>query len=75
MADITGSDVITFIRKDPNAVLRALQVEHRTLQQATVGALYGILKTYGTNDTDLRNEDAVAWAKKATAEVQYFPFL
>jgi hypothetical protein len=72
---MTGSDVITFIRQHPTEVLKALQEEHRTHQQSVVGSLYGILKVYGKNDTDLRNKEAVTWAKKATAEEQYFPFL
>jgi hypothetical protein len=72
---MTGLEVITFIRQHPIMVLQALQEEHRTHQQSVVGSLYDILKEYGKSDTDLRNKEAVAWAKTATAEEQYFPFL
>jgi hypothetical protein len=76
---MTGQDVITFIRENPSVVLEALTKEHRTHQQATVGAISMILAGYGktadTLGTDLRNQDAVAWAQKVCPEPQFFPFL
>ena len=80
MSDLTGGDVITFIRENPEEVLRALTREHRTHQQSTVGSIYKILKGYAkaaeTLGSDLRNEAAVAWATKiAKAEEEYFPFI
>jgi hypothetical protein len=49
--------------------------QHRTHQQSIIGKIYHILKEYGKNDTDLRNECAVKWAKEATEKEAYFPFL
>jgi hypothetical protein len=72
---LSASDVITFIRRNPEAVVEALLCEHRTHQQATAKSIYQILKEYGKFDTDLRNEAAVSWAKKVTEEQAYFPFL
>jgi hypothetical protein len=74
VSKITGSDVITFIRQNPEEVTKALLYEHRTHQQSTVKSIYQILKEYAKNDTDLRNEAAVSWAKKVTEEEAFFPF-
>jgi hypothetical protein len=76
---MTGADVITFVREHPDQVLAALIHEHRTFQQATVKSVHAILKDYAGDaqirGTDLRNQDAVAWAEKVTREEVYFPFL
>jgi len=52
-----------------------LRMQHRTHQQCIIHNLYEMLKIYAQNDTDLRNECAVAWAKYATEEEHYFPFI
>jgi hypothetical protein len=76
-SELSPGDVITFIRQNPVQVLEALTKEHRTHQQATVGALSLVIAGYGKAadrlGTDLRNEAAVAWAR--TIEVQNFPFI
>jgi len=76
---MTGEDVITFIRQHPGEVANALLREHRTHQQSTVKSVYEILKSYAKAfmefKPDLRNEAAVGWARKVTAEETYFPFL
>ena len=75
MSDPSPGDVLTFIRKYPDEVLKALTLEHRTHQQATVGAISQILSGYGKAadilGSDLRNEAAVAWTQKI--EAQRFP--
>jgi hypothetical protein len=77
MSELSPGDVITYIRQNPIQVLEALTKEHRTHQQATVGAISQILAGYGAAadrlGTDLRNEDAVAWARKIAP--QFFPFI
>lgn len=45
-------------------IVAGLQGSHRTLQQSFVRALVKAMKEYGESHTDLRNEAAVALAKK-----------
>ena len=54
----------------------ALASEHRTLQQSMIQTLFSAIKQYAElAGTDLRNEEAVKWAKKATSDEVYFPFV
>lgn len=56
--------------------VRELIIQHRTHQQNIVRNLYNALKKYSeTSGTDDRNESSVKWAKKATEEDHYFPFI
>jgi hypothetical protein len=73
--EITAEQVITYIRKNGQDIFFALLHEHRTLQQATICSLYNILKSYSTTDYDLRNEQAIMWAKEATNIKYSFPFI
>jgi hypothetical protein len=52
-----------------------LQSQHRTDQQSIICNLYKTLKNYGQSYHDLRNENAVKWAKKVTEEPGQFPYL
>lgn len=56
-------------------ILHCLIREHRTHQQLIINNLYDTLKKYGNNSSDQRNEASVNWAKKATDEDVYFPFI
>jgi hypothetical protein len=40
------------------------RVEHRTLQQGLMAVLKALIENYSEFDSDLRNQDAVEWAKK-----------
>jgi hypothetical protein len=73
--EMTANDVIHYIRLNPKEIYTALTTEHRTYQQSIVKSIYEILKMYSNNHTDLRNENAVAWAKEATAKEHFFPFI
>lgn len=42
----------------------SVRLEHRTLQQGLMAALKGLIENYAEFDEDLRNQDAVEWARK-----------
>ena len=56
-------------------IFEALLGEHRTLQQSTVRAIAEALALYSEIDTDLRNEEAVNFAKKVKAMEHFFPMV
>src|SRR5215469_12145233 len=48
-------------------MVKALQTEHRTLQQAFLGVIKLTLHEYAKASFDLRNQAAVEWAKAVDA--------
>jgi len=57
-------------------IAEGLRVSHRTLQQNFVRAFVTAMKTYGESQTDLRNEAAVAVAKKiGELDEEHLPFI
>ena len=75
------TDVLEVLRSTYNIpetidiLVHSLAMEHRTHQQSIIAKLYYALKEYGKFDTDLRNENAVGWAKDATKDENFFPFI
>jgi hypothetical protein len=57
------------------AFLRAMLSQHRTLQQNFMRALREALRQYGETSTDLRNEGAVTWARRAAMVDTYMPYV
>jgi hypothetical protein len=46
-------------------IVQHLQQTHRTLQANWWRTMKSVIEQYAKFDTDLRNEDAVAWAQRA----------
>lgn len=74
-------DALNFLRDNdhqslmPALFLHALTSEHRTHQQSIIRNLHEALKRYGQCDSDLRNAEAVKWAREATTGESSFPFI
>ncbi len=60
---------------EDHMLLHCLVNTHRTHQQQVVSKLFKLLKGYSEQGCDLRNADAREWAKKATQDDTYFPYI
>ena len=75
--EITAKDIIEYLHRfESKDLAQELLKEHLTNQQSVIRNIFSMLKIYAENAaTDLRNEEAVKWAKKITEKPVHFPYI
>ena len=66
--NVMGSD-----KEVVEGIVFALQTTHRTLQENYWRVMIAVMKEYAEFNTDMRNEDAVAFCKFVKAELEKDP--